>query len=188
MPRANSIRDAILEAAERRLIDSGPAALRLQDVAADAGTKHPNVLHHFGSRDGLIRAVITRSLDEMNRQVLEALSRSSGAPDQLTALLDGLFELMDTRGYGRLVGWLSLSGYQLAAEGVPLTAVADAVHGLRKTRGGKQDSIHAVILTAMTVTAATYQLPALLAQLGQSDAARFRTWFSRLLLQHLELE
>ena len=54
---AEETRAAILDAAERRLKASGPASIRLQDVAAEAGISHPAVLHHFGSREGLVQAV-----------------------------------------------------------------------------------------------------------------------------------
>lgn len=192
------VREAILDAAERRLIEAGPSALRLQDVAADAGISHPNVLHHFGSRDGLIRAVIARSLDAMNRQLVEAISESTGNRDQLTAILDSLFELMARRGYGRLIAWLALGGHEISAEAVPLTAVVDAAHELRKarTRGtkrpAKQDTANIVILAALALTSATFQLPALLRQLGMpaddTSSKRFRAWLAQLLLRHLDLD
>jgi len=38
----------ILDAAEERLANGGPEALRLQDIAADVGISHPAILHHFG--------------------------------------------------------------------------------------------------------------------------------------------
>ena len=41
---------------------AGPAGLRLQEVAVAAGVSHPTILHHFESREGLIRAVHQRSL------------------------------------------------------------------------------------------------------------------------------
>ena len=37
----------ILDAAEERLANGGPEALRLQDIAADVGISHPAILHHF---------------------------------------------------------------------------------------------------------------------------------------------
>ena len=46
---AEAARAAILEAAEKRLAEAGPAGIRLQGVAADVGVSHPTVLHHFCS-------------------------------------------------------------------------------------------------------------------------------------------
>ena len=48
-------RDEILSAAAKRLLDDGPDALRIADVAADGGMSHPPLLHHVGSRGGLAR-------------------------------------------------------------------------------------------------------------------------------------
>ena len=42
-------------------------------VAADAGVSHPTVLHHFGSRDLLVKAVIARSLQAINATLVEAI-------------------------------------------------------------------------------------------------------------------
>ena len=44
----------ILDAAERRLRELGPAGIKLQELAADVGVSHPAILHHFGSRDRLV--------------------------------------------------------------------------------------------------------------------------------------
>ncbi len=56
----------------------GPAGLRLQDVAKAAGVSHPTILHHFGSREGLVRALNLRSLEALAAGVLERMSAQSG--------------------------------------------------------------------------------------------------------------
>src|SRR2546421_10348142 len=63
---AEEARRLILEAAEKRLIAGGPEALRLQDLARDVGISHPLILHHFGSREGLIGALIARRLEGLD--------------------------------------------------------------------------------------------------------------------------
>ena len=55
---ATQARELILEAAESQLSRFGPDSLRLKQLAADVGMSHPAILHHFGSRDGLVRAVV----------------------------------------------------------------------------------------------------------------------------------
>ncbi len=45
----------------------GPAGLRLQEVAKAAGVSHPTILHHFGSREGLIQALNLRSVEQFRR-------------------------------------------------------------------------------------------------------------------------
>src|SRR5580693_3024846 len=70
---AEQARSAILDAAERRLVADGPGAIRLQEVAKDVGVSHPTVLHHFGSREGLVEAVVARALDSLHGGLLAAV-------------------------------------------------------------------------------------------------------------------
>src|SRR5579872_2169387 len=70
--------DLVLAATEKRLIVAGPGGIRLQEVAADAGVSHPTVLHHFGSREQLVKAVIARSLHAINTALVLAIHASGG--------------------------------------------------------------------------------------------------------------
>src|SRR5688572_20963460 len=72
---ADEAQRVILDAAEQRLAQVGPAGLRLQEVAADAGIAHPTILHHFGSREGLIHAVVQRALGALYTDVMGELQR-----------------------------------------------------------------------------------------------------------------
>ncbi len=58
-------RALILDAAEKSMAAHGPAGIRLQDVAQQAGVSHPTILHHFGSREGLVRALNQRTLEDL---------------------------------------------------------------------------------------------------------------------------
>ena len=109
---ADAARREILEAAERRLAQSGPMGLRLQDVAADVGISHPAVLHHFGSREGLVHAVIERAIVGLQEDLVRSLSETQqgDAPDT-AALFEHVFETLFDRGHARLMAWLLLSGY-----------------------------------------------------------------------------
>src|ERR1700704_6602947 len=57
----------ILDAAFRRLVQEGYAALSMREIARDAGVNHALINYHFRSKDQLVIAV----LDEANRQLLE---------------------------------------------------------------------------------------------------------------------
>jgi len=64
-------RDAILDAAEAIVVEVGPAGLRISAVAKRAGMAHPNIIHHFGSRDGLLNALAAN--ESANEQPSELL-------------------------------------------------------------------------------------------------------------------
>ena len=57
LPREDAQR-AILDAAEKRLREGGPEAVRVQHVAADLGVTDAAIHHHFGSRRGLMEALL----------------------------------------------------------------------------------------------------------------------------------
>src|ERR1700722_11490401 len=72
--RPEDARRLILDAAEASMAAAGPAGLRLQDVARAAGVSHPTILHHFGSRKGLVRALNLRTLEDLKTAVIGQLS------------------------------------------------------------------------------------------------------------------
>src|SRR5580693_5678142 len=102
---ADEARAAILDAAERRLVASGPTAIRLQEVAADVGVSHPTVLHHFGSREALVEAVVRRALDSLQAQLLAAVNAAPSSADDVTSLLDAVFDALAVGGHGRTFLW-----------------------------------------------------------------------------------
>ena len=88
---AEEARAEILDAAERRLAAAGPAALRLQEVAADVGISHPAVLHHFGSREALVQAVVERAMQNLEDDLVRSFAgATAGVPDS-AVLLDRVF-------------------------------------------------------------------------------------------------
>jgi AcrR family transcriptional regulator len=105
---AAETRLAILEAAQRRLLDGGPEAIRLQEIAADAGISHPAILHHFGSREGLVEAMVIRGIGKLQAQFLEGWP-SAKEPD-IEGVLDRFYEVASRRGIARMLAWLILSG------------------------------------------------------------------------------
>ncbi|HZD74888.1 MAG TPA: TetR/AcrR family transcriptional regulator [Actinomycetota bacterium] len=69
--------ELILEAARRRLLTDGYAGLSTRKVAAEAGVPLSQVHYHFGSKDGLILALLEREnrrrLDRQTRMYAEDL-------------------------------------------------------------------------------------------------------------------
>ncbi|NDG67232.1 MAG: TetR/AcrR family transcriptional regulator, partial [Actinobacteria bacterium] len=59
MPQSETIRQRILELAVFAIDEGGEAAVRVNDLAAEAGVTVPTLYRHFGSRDGLVEAAQT---------------------------------------------------------------------------------------------------------------------------------
>lgn len=102
-------RENILAAAEALLVEDGPQALKLAEVAAGAGVANATVLHHFGSIDGVQTALMER----MIAQLVERILAHAGDGDLLamrTSGIQALFDSFETRGAARLAAWLELTG------------------------------------------------------------------------------
>lgn len=105
---AEEARERILAAAERRLAEVGPGGLRLTELAAELGVSHPAILHHFGSREELVVAVVTRATARLNARLVEAIAAPGSQGSH--AILDMIAEFYGKEGNARLIGWLVLSG------------------------------------------------------------------------------
>ncbi len=62
-------RDRILDAAVEHALSEGIVDLSLRDIAASIGTSHRMIIYHFGSREGLLVAVV-REVERRERQTL----------------------------------------------------------------------------------------------------------------------
>lgn len=195
---AEETRAAILDAAERRLKASGPASIRLQDVAAEAGISHPAVLHHFGSREGLVQAVVVRALEGLQRDLGEAMASLDSSVEAGAALFELVSEVLGRHGHARLIAWLVLEGGdQAVSQGVRegWDAIAKLAHAqrLERTSGAPppslEDTRFTVVLSALALFALAVAGPATLSAAGfthpEKAAKRFRAWLSRLVGERL---
>ena len=137
LPAAEA-QERILDAAERRLVEVGPEGLRLAELAEELGISHPAILHHFGSREGLVRAVVKRALTALNTELIQSFAGSLADPEAMKpeALLDRIADTLSERGQARLMAWLILSGREppeLDAN-LKLGKVGEAVHAFRRVR------------------------------------------------------
>jgi AcrR family transcriptional regulator len=192
---AEAARGLILDAAEKRLVTVGPGGIRLQEVAADAGVSHPTVLHHFGSRELLMKAVITRSVQRINADVIEALVRTGNDDMQLEALLENVATTLENSGSARVILWLALGGYNVGST-AGFGALVDAAHALRlerrqpSKRPTREDTARLMVLVTTAIVGGSVLAPALLANAGLSAEpathAQFKRWFARLVIGHVD--
>jgi len=190
---ADEARRAILEAAQKRLAEWGPEEVRLQDIAADLGISHPAILHHFGSREGLMLALSRYAFDALNADLVAALSSDRRDDGEGTFWLDRVFETLRDRGHARLLAWSLLTGRIGGAEPGPaegsrhnLLELAKAVHERRRGQGTGADevplehSVFAVQLVAAALLGDALMGPVLRRSAGLSSdegsEERYRVW------------
>ena len=71
-----NLRAAVLEGAARIIAEQGPQELSLRALAADLGVSHTAPRHHFGSREGVLRALAAEGFAELERRLRD--TRESG--------------------------------------------------------------------------------------------------------------
>jgi len=197
-PKAD-MRERILEVAGRMLNQVGPDGLRLQEIAKEVGVSHPLLLHHFGSRAGLVHAVVERSMQALESDILASLASPTGEPpSDPTALIERTFRAFHDTGHARLLAWLSLSGMTQKESGSKLGDIAAMVHAMRTrelTAEGKkvpplEDSSFVVILAcfALLGDAMWGRVVREGTALGKKDPTgeRFRQWLTAKLVTLLE--
>lgn len=80
-----STRDQILTAAFDRVADVGLARLSLEDVAVSAGVSRQTVYRYFGSREGLLRALVVREEQWFIDRVVAAAAPYTDVEDAVSA-------------------------------------------------------------------------------------------------------
>jgi AcrR family transcriptional regulator len=187
---------AILEAAERRLIEDGPEAVRVQHIAADLGMTGAALHYHFGSREALIDSVRRFSAKRLLNDI-EAILEDWDVDQLDMRRLGGLFrKTYAGHGTARLIFWLALSGRKPRGSGL-LGGLIGAVHQARERRARASgrpppplsdtrfviallSSIHAVMPVAGDAL-----LLSTAAEAGTAGAERFLDWVANLLDAHL---
>lgn len=126
-------KQAILDAAENIVYEVGTAGLRISAVAKKAGMAHPNIIHHFGSRENLLQELALRVGERSTKRVTAAILEAKQAPeeklvDAMTKVLETAFEGKE----GRVAIWFHLSG-EINTIRPHIKQIVDAAHQLRLT-------------------------------------------------------
>ncbi|MEX0840209.1 MAG: helix-turn-helix domain-containing protein [Parvibaculum sp.] len=196
---AEEARRLILDAAEERLARQGPEGLRLQDIARDIGISHPAILHHFESREGLVRALIARANAQLRDTMLTALGGEHTKADA-SDHIGHVFEALSDRGTARLLSWLLLTG-RATEKSDAHNVMGEIVEALQKRREeyaalkgkpapDREDTLFMAMLTANAAfgEAIVGRQLAEAVGLDADGIKRFRNWFAKLLNEHWDGE
>ena len=88
----DSARERILSEATRLFAERGVAGASIQAVAEAAGVTRPTLVYHFGSKDGLRRAVILGVLDHWRDELPRLMVAATGKGPRIEGLLGAFFE------------------------------------------------------------------------------------------------
>lgn len=130
---AGAARDAILDAAEKIVVKVGPAGLRISAVAKQARMAHPNIIHHFGSREGLLNALGSRVGDRITERVTKAIQAAVNAPDsEKVVAIKRILDSVYTGNEGKIAVWMHLNGSMVAIDD-NIQEIVTAAHQLRQS-------------------------------------------------------
>jgi AcrR family transcriptional regulator len=192
----------ILDAAEKRLREGGPEAIRLQDIALDVGISHPAILHHFASRDGLTQALEHRAMRRLEAELVEVLATQPARGETAIDVIERAFATLGDAGHARMLAWrvLQSASAEPKVEETLLRALADLLHERRveaaaterRAAPSPQDTEFVVRLAAAAMLGDGIFAPFLDASFGRANdparQRRFREWFARLLALHTGAE
>jgi TetR/AcrR family transcriptional regulator len=89
--------ERILDAALVSMAAKGYDGTSLDSLAATLGVRKQTVLHHFGSKDGLLKALLGRSADEVRAAVEVGLAAQGSPMDKVEAVVRAVFRLAAAR-------------------------------------------------------------------------------------------
>jgi AcrR family transcriptional regulator len=187
--RPDEARRLILDAAQAAIARTGPEGLRLHDIAAAAGVSHPLILHHFGSRAGLVQALTREATAELRDKLVAAMTEPDYSIEQQ---LDRVFDAF-RNGLGQRLAWLATVAPDGDQGGTMMIQreIADQLHARRiatsppGTNVVLEDSQFLVHLIAIAALGEAIYGAQLRRSAGLDDGPeadrRFRAWLAALI-------
>ncbi|NCT90734.1 TetR/AcrR family transcriptional regulator [Cellulomonas sp. APG4] len=126
MVRGAPTQQRILDAAERLFFGDGIAVTGMDALAAEAGVSVVTIYHHFGSKDGVLQAVLTRRLTAWTTAWDTAIARAATPEDRLLAVFDAIETFRSANGRTQWCCFLST----VSERPSPTGADPDPVHAL----------------------------------------------------------
>jgi AcrR family transcriptional regulator len=88
-------RELVLDAAERVMAEHGYEGASVTRVVDEAGIPISSVYHYFGSKDGILLAVMERGAQRFFAELPRPTERVGGATEHLQAMASALVEILD---------------------------------------------------------------------------------------------
>lgn len=101
-----------LETARRLLLSEDRQAVTLKAVASRLGRTHANLLHHFGSANGLHDELAGYIADQLCLSLKREVKAIGNPQPTRRELVDALFRVIDRDAGGSVVNWLLSTGHE----------------------------------------------------------------------------
>ena len=87
----------VLDAALQLFADKGFAATSVREIVLKAGLSKPALYYHFGSKEGLLRAIVDQAFAEFEERVCHSVDTAGDARDALIKFTEACFEMATKR-------------------------------------------------------------------------------------------
>src|SRR5690606_33463973 len=93
--RTGTTRRRLFDATMRLARGTGLAGVTVDDIAAEAGVAKGTVYYNFGSKDGLVEALLRYGVADLGNRMQEAIDEAEDATAGLAALVDAALEFVE---------------------------------------------------------------------------------------------
>ncbi|MFO0448106.1 MAG: TetR/AcrR family transcriptional regulator, partial [Pseudomonadota bacterium] len=94
--KGDARRQQILEAAKKILMESGPEAFVLRDIAEKIGITHGNLQYYFRTRHDLLVAIFDQEVEKYTNSMQESIAATSTRRGRLAAIIDSGLAVLRT--------------------------------------------------------------------------------------------
>ncbi|MCX6552300.1 MAG: TetR/AcrR family transcriptional regulator [Acidobacteria bacterium] len=89
------VRTRLLNAAVHVFDRKGYASAAVREIAELAGVTKPALYYHFGSKEGVLMAILTQARLQFTQALEQAVVRTGSARDRITALCEDVYGLFE---------------------------------------------------------------------------------------------
>ena len=125
-------RTRTLDAAERLFFSDGIAVTGVDAVAREAGVSVVTLYKHFGSKDGLVGAVLSRRLDAWDAAWQAQIDRAADPRDKVLAVFDAVTAFRRVAGPTQWCTFLATASERPAGDDGPARLVTEDNHLLEE--------------------------------------------------------
>ena len=178
-------KQTILEASEQLMLAEGPAAVRVQRVAGLVGVTDAAVHYHFGSREGLLEALLRHCGRRLVRDI--SMADAAGPGLDLPAVSRAMTATYVNGGAARMMMWLALSGWRPQGSGM-FSGLVDRAQARRPDAARDETRYLIALLNAAHVSQAILgeaMLRAVGAEWDEAGQGAFLDWVTRLVDERL---
>jgi len=146
--------NTILDVAEKLLEEKGPDGFGLAELGREADVSFGLIHHYFGGKEGLLRAVLRRTLRQMGREIHRIQENGTFWLREAPAVLVVFDTFTERPGFARLLAWGLLTGLivrdDLADEfRTDAAAVGEMVEAFRRESPQETGEAAAIITTLL---------------------------------------